>query len=62
MSPRDEDVDVVEDMMLSRDIRASLLRKALKIRLHYFHTIDVKVHVNPSTQWQSIMLAKLHRC
>ena len=41
MSPRDEDVDVVEDMMLSRDIRASLLRKALKIRLHYFHTIDV---------------------
>ena len=42
MSPRDEDVDVVEDMMLSRDIRASLLRKALKIRLHYFHTITLR--------------------
>ena len=39
MSPRDEDVDVVTDMMLlGRDMRASLLRKALKIRLHYFHT------------------------
>ena len=62
MTPRDEDVDVVEDMMLGRDMRASLLRKDLKIRLHYFHTTSSNLKFTSRQSLNTMAKHQLHRC